>query len=163
MSGDKIENGNSNDKAGTKKISKGLTLLDLKAIEEVLPTVEMMSPVISYNYSAMIDGKSKPVVLLGVNTNYFRLFNIGLQSGQIFNRLQSEAGQPVCVIGANVATVFFNQDNRLNADKSGSRLLVWLNDAILRPQHPMKWESAVPIIKYLFRHKRFSCALKTGR
>jgi putative ABC transport system permease protein len=111
MSGDKIENGNSNDKAGTKKISKGLTLLDLKAIEEVLPTVEMMSPVISYNYSAMIDGKSKPVVLLGVNTNYFRLFNIGLQSGQIFNRLQSEAGQPVCVIGANVATVFFNQDN----------------------------------------------------
>jgi putative ABC transport system permease protein len=99
------------EKAGAKKFSKGLTMLDMKAIEEVVPTVNMLSPVISYNYSAIIDGKSKPVVLEGVNTNYFKLFNIGLQSGEIFNRLQSESGLPVCVIGDNIKTVFFNQDN----------------------------------------------------
>jgi putative ABC transport system permease protein len=99
------------DKAGAKKFSRGLTLLDLQAIQEVVPTVNMLSPVISYNYSAIIDGKSKPVVLEGVNTNYFSLFNIGLQSGEVFNRLQSEAGLPVCVIGDNIKTVFFNQEN----------------------------------------------------
>lgn len=99
------------DKAGGKKFSRGLTLLDLKAIEEVVPTVNMLSPVISYNYSAIIDGKSKPVVLEGVNTNYFKLFNISLQSGEIFNKMQSEAGLPVCVIGDNIKTVFFNQEN----------------------------------------------------
>jgi putative ABC transport system permease protein len=99
------------DKAGAKKFSRGLTLLDLQAIQEVVPTVNMLSPVISYNYSAIIDGKSKPVVLEGVNTNYFSLFNIGLQSGEVFNNLQSEAGLPVCVIGDNIKTVFFNQEN----------------------------------------------------
>ena len=99
------------DKAGGKKFSRGLTLLDLKAIEEIVPTVNMLSPVISYNYSAIIDGKSKPVVLEGVNTNYFKLFNISLQSGEIFNKMQSEAGLPVCVIGDNIKTVFFNQEN----------------------------------------------------
>lgn len=102
---------NQEEKAGAKKFSKGLTMLDLKAIEEVVPTVNMLSPVISYNYSAIIDGKSKPVVLEGVNTNYFKLFNISLQLGEVFNQLQSDAGLPVCVIGDNIKTVFFNQDN----------------------------------------------------
>ncbi len=99
------------EKAGAKKFSRGLTLLDLQAIEEVVPTVKMLSPVISYNYSAIIDGKSRPIVLEGVNSNYFELFNIRLQSGEIFNRMQSEAGLPVCVIGDNIRTVFFNQAN----------------------------------------------------
>lgn len=112
------------EKAGAKKFSRGLTLLDLKAIEEVVPTVNMLSPVISYNYSAIIDGKSKPVVLEGVNTNYFKLFNISLQSGEIFNRVQSEAGLPVCVIGDNIKTVFFNQENPIGKSiKCGQ---IWL-------------------------------------
>jgi putative ABC transport system permease protein len=98
------------EKTGTKKFSKGLTVMDMKAIEEIIPTVKMASPVISYNYSAIIDGKSKPVVLEVVNNNYFELFNIGLQKGEIFNHAQAESGQPVCLIGDNIKTVFFNQD-----------------------------------------------------
>jgi putative ABC transport system permease protein len=109
--GDESSSDSQDEKAGAKKFSRGLTLLDMQAIEEVVPTVNMLSPVISYNYSAIIDGKSKPVVLEGVNTNYFSLFNIGLQSGEVFNRMQSEAGLPVCVIGDNIKTVFFNQEN----------------------------------------------------
>ncbi|MGE5394895.1 MAG: ABC transporter permease, partial [Candidatus Saccharibacteria bacterium] len=99
------------DKPGGKKFSKGLTLLDLKAIEEIVPTIKMVSPVISYNYSAIIDGKSKPIVLEGVNSNYFSIFNIKLQSGEIFKQIQEDAGQPVCIIGDNIKTVFFNQEN----------------------------------------------------
>lgn len=115
---------NLEEKAGAKKFSKGLTLLDLKAIEEVVPTVNMLSPVISYNYSAIIDGKSKPVVLEGVSSNYFKLFNISLQSGEIFNRIQAEAGLPVCVIGDNIKTVFFNQENPIGKNiKCGQ---IWL-------------------------------------
>ncbi|MBL7971835.1 MAG: ABC transporter permease [Prolixibacteraceae bacterium] len=122
------DNENSSDsqeeKAGAKKFSRGLTLLDLKAIEEVVPTVNMISPVISYNYSAIIDGKSKPVVLEGVNANYFKLFNIGLQSGEVFNRVQADAGLPVCVIGDNIKTVFFNQENPIGKSiKCGQ---IWL-------------------------------------
>lgn len=112
------------EKTGAKKFSKGLTLLDLKAIEEVVPTVKMISPVISYNYSAIIDGKSKPVVLEGVYSNYFQLFNITLQSGEIFNQSHAETGQPVCVIGDNIKTVFFNQENPIGKQiKCGQ---IWL-------------------------------------
>jgi len=110
-SGNQTSTSGQEEKTGTKKFSKGLTILDLKAIEEIVPTVNMLSPVISYNYSAIIDGKSKPVVIEGVNTSYFEVFNISLQKGEVFNRLQSEAGQPVCVIGDNIKTVFFNQDD----------------------------------------------------
>lgn len=99
------------DQPGGKKFSKGLTLLDLKAMQEVIPTIGMVSPVISYNYSAIIDGKSKPIVLEGVNSNYFSIFNIRLQSGGIFKKIHEEAGQPVCIIGDNIKTVFFNQED----------------------------------------------------
>ncbi len=108
-SGNEAGSNSQDEKAGAKKFSKGLTVLDLEAIEEIVPTVKMASPVISYNYSAIIDGKSKPVVLEGVYASYFEVFNISLQKGVIFNRLQAEAGQPVCIIGDNIKTVFFNQ------------------------------------------------------
>lgn len=94
-----------------KKFSKGLTLLDAEAIEEIIPTVERVSPVISFNYSAIHDGKSKPVVLEGVNNNYFRLFDIKIVSGKEFTDEQMENAFPVCIIGDNIRQVFFNQEN----------------------------------------------------
>ncbi|HEX7583757.1 MAG TPA: ABC transporter permease, partial [Prolixibacteraceae bacterium] len=87
VAGNETSTATDEEKTGTKKFSKGLTILDLKAIQEIVPTVKMVSPVISYNYSAIIDGKSKPVVLEGVNTSYFEVFNISLQKGEVFNKL----------------------------------------------------------------------------
>jgi len=94
----------------TKKFSPGLTLLDVAAIEQVIPSVSKVSPVISFNYSAILDGKSKPVVLEGINNNYFDLFNISLQKGKVFNQTQIDDGFPVCVIGDNINNVFFNHE-----------------------------------------------------
>ena len=99
------------DNPGGRKFSKGLTLLDAEAIREILPTVDKISPVISFNYSAMIDGKSKPIVLEGVDPNYFDLFNMSLQLGEVFTREQSNSGMPVCVIGDNVKNTFFKQED----------------------------------------------------
>jgi len=112
------------DQAGGKKFSRGLTMQDLNAMQQVIPTISMISPVISYHYSAIIDGKSKPIVLEGVNSNYFTIFNIQLQSGEIFKPIQGEAGQPVCIIGDNIKTVFFNQENPIGKSiKCGQ---IWL-------------------------------------
>lgn len=99
------------EKGGTTKFSKGLTLLDAGAIPEVIPTVGKVCPVVSFNYSAIVDGKSKPVVLEGTNENYFDLFNIRMQKGEIFHEYQNKTGQPVCVIGDNIRNVFFNQED----------------------------------------------------
>ncbi|WP_340114556.1 ABC transporter permease [Maribellus mangrovi] len=95
----------------TKKFSKGLTLLDAQAIEEILPTVSKVSPVIDFNYSAILNGKSKPVVLEGVTNSYFKLFEIDLSNGDLFTQEQNENGFPVCIIGDNIRKVFFNQED----------------------------------------------------
>lgn len=95
----------------SKKFSPGLTLLDAESIKNVIPSVSKVCPVITFNYSAILDGKSKPVVLEGINNNYFDLFNISLQSGSHFTESQIENGFPVCIIGDNINSVFFNREN----------------------------------------------------
>ena len=100
-----------NGKPGGKKFSKGLTLLDVEAIKQVLPTIEKITPVISFNYSALLDGISKPVVLEGIENSYFDLFNMQLASGNRFNEVQTEKGLPVCIIGNNIKTQFFRQED----------------------------------------------------
>ena len=108
----------------TKKFSKGLSLFDVEAIEQVLPTVDKVSPVISFNYSAILNGKSKPVVLEGVNNKYFDLFNISIDLGSVFTNTQMDKGFPVCIIGDNIKNVFFNQEDPIGKNiKCGQ---IWL-------------------------------------
>ncbi len=102
--------GSSSQSSGT-KFSKGLTLLDVEAIKQVLPSIERITPVISFNYSALLDGISKPVVLEGIENSYFELFNMQLAEGSPFNEVQTQSGLPVCVIGNNIKNVFFRQDD----------------------------------------------------
>jgi putative ABC transport system permease protein len=105
------ENSAGGPQISTKKFSKGLTLLDAESIGEVIPSVSKVCPVISFNYSAILNGKSNPVVLEGINNKYFELFNITLQQGDVFTDQQMENGFPVCIIGDNVRNVFFNQED----------------------------------------------------
>ncbi len=109
------EDDNNNNEGGVqvsaKKFSKGLSLLDVTAINEIIPSVNRICPVITFNYSAILNGKSKPVVLEGINNNYFELFNIFLAGGMAFTEEQMENAFPVCVIGDNIKTVFFNQED----------------------------------------------------
>jgi len=118
------ENSEEQAQISTKKFSKGLTLLDAQAIQEILPTVNKVSPVISFNYSAILNGKSKPVVLEGINNSYFELFNISVTNGSVFTKKQMENEFPVCIIGDNIKNVFFNQEDPIGKSiKCGQ---VWL-------------------------------------
>ena len=103
--------GDANGQPTAKKFSKGLTLHDVEAIKKVVPTVERISPVISFNYSALLNGISKPVVLEGIDNHYFDLFNMQLAEGKRFNATQAEKGLPVCVVGNNIKEQFFRQQN----------------------------------------------------
>jgi putative ABC transport system permease protein len=110
-SGDSDTGSEGGPQVSIKRFSRGLTLLDAEAIQEIVPTVAKVCPVISFNYSAVLEGKSKPVVLEGINNNYFHLFNITLPEGRDFTEEQMQNAFPVCVIGDNVKKVFFNQDD----------------------------------------------------
>ncbi len=124
VSVDGKDSGTGEESAARSKFSKGLSLLDAEAIAKVIPAVDKVSPVISFNYSAILNGKSNPVVLEGVGASYFEVFSINLQGGQLFNEAQSTLGQPVCIIGDNIRNVFFNQEDPIGKSiKCGH---VWL-------------------------------------
>ncbi|MEN8157377.1 MAG: ABC transporter permease [Bacteroidota bacterium] len=102
------ENG---DNKKLKKFSPGLTLKDVEAIREVLPTVKTISPEIELNSYVIQGGKRSTAKLLGVSTEYFDIFNLPLREGAFFNKVQEENGIPVCVIGANIKNKFFSKEN----------------------------------------------------
>jgi putative ABC transport system permease protein len=97
----------------SKKFSPGLTLADAKAIRMVIPGVENISPEVSYNSTLQYGGVRYPAKVQGVSIDYFKLYNLPLESGVYFNEEQDKYGIPVCVIGSNVRTKFFNETNPL--------------------------------------------------
>ncbi len=94
-----------------KKFSPGLTLKDVDAIKEVIPTVNRASAEITLNAYVIKEGKRASAKLLGVSTAYFDIFNLPIQEGTFFNEYQEENGIPVCVIGANIKNKFFSKEN----------------------------------------------------
>jgi putative ABC transport system permease protein len=92
-----------------KKFSRGLNLLDVDAIRETLPSVKRISPEISFNSTAMLNGVKYTAKLVGVSNDYFYLYNLPLVGGAFFNSFQEENGIQVCIIGANIRSKFFSK------------------------------------------------------
>jgi putative ABC transport system permease protein len=92
-----------------KKFSRGLNLLDVDAIKETLPSVKRISPEISFNSTAMLNGVKYTAKLVGVSNDYFYLYNLPLVGGGFFNSYQEENGIQVCIIGANIRSKFFSK------------------------------------------------------
>jgi putative ABC transport system permease protein len=92
-----------------KKFSRGLNMLDVDAIRETLPSVKRISPEISFNSTAVLNGVKYSAKLVGVSNDYFDLYNLPLVSGGFFNGFQEENGIQVCIIGANIRAKFFSK------------------------------------------------------
>jgi putative ABC transport system permease protein len=84
-------------------------MLDVDAIRETLPSVKRISPEISFNSVAMMNGVKYSAKLVGVSNDYFYLYNLPLVSGAVFNKYQEENGIQVCIIGANIRAKFFSK------------------------------------------------------
>lgn len=107
-----IKSDNSSEDNGEKKQNKfspGLTLLDVDAIKEVLPSVKRISPEISFNSTVVLNGMNYSAKLVGVKNDYFDLYNLPLNHGTFFNDYQETHGIQVCIIGANIRAKFFSK------------------------------------------------------
>lgn len=107
-----IKSDNSSGDEGEKqqnKFSPGLTLLDVEAIREVLPSVKRISPEISFNSTVVLNGMNYSAKLVGVKNDYFDLYNLPLNHGTFFNDYQEIHGIQVCIIGANIRAKFFSK------------------------------------------------------
>ncbi len=107
-----IQAGESSEEEGEKqqnKFSPGLTLHDVEAIKDILPSVKRISPEISFNSTVVLNGMNYPAKLVGVKNDYFELYNLPVDHGTIFNEYQEEHGIQVCLIGANIRAKFFSK------------------------------------------------------
>ena len=57
---------------------------------ETVPSVKRISPEISFNSTAMMNGVKYTAKLVGVSNDYFHLYNLPLVSGTIFNNYQKK-------------------------------------------------------------------------
>lgn len=91
------------------KFSRGLSMLDVDAIRETLPSVKRISPEISFNSNVVLNGTSYSAKLVGVANDYFGLYNLPLVEGMFFTSYHEEFGIQVCIIGANIRAKFFSK------------------------------------------------------
>lgn len=106
---DQGSSGSDDGEKQAKKFSRGLSMLDVEAISSTLPSVKRISPEISFNSVAMMNGVKYTAKLVGVANDYFYLYNLPLVSGTFFNEYQEENGIQVCIIGANIRAKFFSK------------------------------------------------------
>lgn len=98
-------------KSMSKKFSPGLTLEDANSIMEIIPTVETVSPECTYETFIIKDGKRSPAKLNGVTPEFFKVFNLELAEGNMFNYSQLEEGKAVCIIGPALKSKFFSNED----------------------------------------------------
>lgn len=104
----------SNGESKKEKFSPGLTMDDLEAIKKIIPSVKRITPEIVANSFVVQNGKRVAAKVIGVNNDYFDVYNINLEKGQLFNDYQVENGIPVCVIGANISAKVFSDIDPVN-------------------------------------------------
>lgn len=90
-----------------KKFSPGLSLKDVSAIAEVVPSVNSISPEIVLETYIIKSGIRRSAKLVGVEPNYFKLTSFKLARGKMFNEQQLIKGASVCIIGKSIQTKFF--------------------------------------------------------
>jgi putative ABC transport system permease protein len=113
-----------NDEKTKGKFSPGLSLKDAESIKAVIPTVMTVSPEVIYETDIVKDGIKTSAKLTGVTPDFFKVFALELQSGEMFNEEQLKDGKPVCIIGPSIKSKFFPATDAIGKDiKCGP---IWL-------------------------------------
>jgi putative ABC transport system permease protein len=107
------------------KFSPGLSLKDAEAIKSIIPTVSTVSPEVIYETDIVKNGIKTTAKFTGVTPDFFRVFALELQEGDMFNEEQLKDGKAVCIIGPTLKSKFFPTENAVGKDiKCGP---IWLH------------------------------------
>lgn len=111
-------------KQAVEKFSPGLSISDAKSILEVIPTVEKVSPEVIYETTIISEGVNTFSKVSGVTPDFFEVFNMQLEKGEMFNEEQLANGKAVCILGATIKNKLFPKSNPIGQSiKCGT---VWL-------------------------------------
>ena len=98
-------------KKDLKKYTPGLTYRDADAIRAIIPHVDITSAEIVLNTLITREGRRRSGKVVGVDTSYFRLLNLGLAQGDWFSEAQVTTGRPVAIIGHGIRSRFFTTED----------------------------------------------------
>lgn len=104
------ENQNDNQEE-TKKYSPGLSINDIRAIENILPTTAALSPEVETNVRVIFQSTMLNTRVVGIYNDYFAVNNLKLENGSLFTPNQMISGAPVAIVGNQVASRFFQNQN----------------------------------------------------
>ncbi|MCF7569384.1 ABC transporter permease [Sabulilitoribacter arenilitoris] len=97
----------------SKKISKGLDLLDVESIKKNIPSIKVSSPEIIMDTYVINNGRQKPVKLIGIYPSFFQVSNIQLEKGKNFSNYQLKNALPVCIIGKKLEKKLFTGEGSI--------------------------------------------------
>ncbi|MBT1709166.1 ABC transporter permease [Fulvivirgaceae bacterium PWU5] len=107
---EKVETQGKQDK---RKFSPGLTVRDVRNIEQNVPGITILSPEIILDTHVIRDGVRRSAKLVGVEPAYFNVYNLELGEGKMFNADDRINGAAVCVVGYSIKARFFPTENAL--------------------------------------------------
>jgi len=106
------------------RFSPGLSMADVRAIQQVVPGVKSVSPELVLDVNVMYGGKKRSGKVIGVQNAFFEQPTFKLDKGLLFTTSQSEGAAAVCVIGHGIKTKFFAQENPIGKSiKAGKNWL----------------------------------------
>ncbi len=91
--------------------SPGLSMEDALVLDRLLPTIDKISPEIVLSTNIIQSGKLEKAKCIGVTNTFFELNNLKLFKGKFFHDKHLEIGKPVCIIGKNIQSKFFSQED----------------------------------------------------
>lgn len=95
------------------KWSPGLSMNDVKAINEIVPTIERSGGELSMKESLIANGKQSKVKVLGIEDSYFNLNNLTIGVGKNFTESHHINGTGVCIIGKTLHSKYFQGDDAI--------------------------------------------------
>lgn len=94
-----------------KRWSPGLTLEDVRSIQEMIPGVEMVSPEVVYETMVTASGYRRSGRLVGVGEYFLTTSGFHLAMGSGFSPEHHTSSLPVAIIGSAVKTRFFPKED----------------------------------------------------
>jgi putative ABC transport system permease protein len=104
--------------------SRTLTLEDAQAISEQVSNIAALSPISSSGMQLVMGSKNTNAQVSGVSPQYFKVSNLKVTRGSIFTDQDYEDGAKYALLGSNVATTLFGDDDPIGEQIRMGKIIV---------------------------------------
>lgn len=119
-----VEDGRQENDLAKAKLSAGLNLKEAAAMKELIPTIVRVSPEVTNETIVIYENKSIAGDFTGVTPDFFEVYSLDLNQGQLFNEKHYKYGDQVCIIGHKIKSRLFPTEEAIGKQiKCGD---VWL-------------------------------------